>query len=103
MLVNSRLWARRALGPKPNFTQDPSCMWASCTLNLGRGFETQFHGITAMYMERCALNSTMVKLSPTVVLRNYGEVVPTYVSSSLSDRGSKLQGQPQNSPMFLQR
>ncbi|GBN99745.1 hypothetical protein AVEN_45548-1 [Araneus ventricosus] len=38
------------------------------------------------------------KRPPVGVVRNFGEGVPAQVSSSSSDRGSKLRGSSQNSP-----
>ncbi|GBL89508.1 hypothetical protein AVEN_87845-1 [Araneus ventricosus] len=55
-------------GSRPDSTEDPPCMWACCTLN----------------------HAQSVKRPPGGVVRKSVEIDAAQVSSSLSDRGSKL-------------
>ncbi|GBO26261.1 hypothetical protein AVEN_11754-1 [Araneus ventricosus] len=75
LVVRSRLWGRRAPGPNPDFTEDPPYM-----------------GLLH------AKSYVVAKRPPLGVARKLAEGVPTQVSSSSSDRGSKLRGPSQNSP-----
>ncbi|GBM66513.1 hypothetical protein AVEN_252276-1 [Araneus ventricosus] len=59
----------------------------------GSRFETQFHCRSVMYWACGTLNHrSRVKRPPVGVVRKFGEGMPAQVSSSTSDRGSKLRG-----------
>ncbi|GBM37215.1 hypothetical protein AVEN_14981-1 [Araneus ventricosus] len=74
-MVRPQLWSRRVPGSRPSSTEDPSCM-----------------GLLH------AKSYAVAKRPPVGVAWKLGEVVPAQVSSSLSDRGSKLRGPSRNSP-----
>ncbi|GBO12627.1 hypothetical protein AVEN_168487-1 [Araneus ventricosus] len=76
LVVRSRLWGRRVTCSKPDSTEDPSCVGFVVRKIMRRG----------------------TKHPPVAVVRKFGEEVTAQVSSSSSDRGSKLRGQSQNSP-----
>ncbi|GBL92565.1 hypothetical protein AVEN_123752-1 [Araneus ventricosus] len=63
-------------GSKPDSIEGPPCMWVWYTLNHPYG----------------------AKYSPVGVVRKLRYGVPAQVSSSSSDRDSKLRGPSQNSP-----
>ncbi|GBM37110.1 hypothetical protein AVEN_103213-1 [Araneus ventricosus] len=65
----------------------------------GFRFGTLVHCKYVVYWAGCTLNHTYgVKCPPAGVMRKFGEGMPAQVSSSSSDRGSKLRGPAQNSP-----
>ncbi|GBO38926.1 hypothetical protein AVEN_240257-1 [Araneus ventricosus] len=70
--VRSRLRGRRLPGLKTDSTEDPPCM-------------------------RPVVSYVVAKRSSAGVVQKFGEEVPAQVSSSSSDRGSKLRGLSQNS------
>ncbi|GBL75244.1 hypothetical protein AVEN_194476-1 [Araneus ventricosus] len=61
-------WGQRVPGSKPYSTKDPPCMRTRCKLNL----------------------TSWDKRPPSGVVRKSGERMPSQVSSSPSDWGSKL-------------
>ncbi|GBL87373.1 hypothetical protein AVEN_118326-1 [Araneus ventricosus] len=73
LVVRSRLWGRRVRDPIP--------------LKILRVWDLLY-----------AKSYVVAKRSPVGVVRKFGEGVPAQVSSSSSDRGSKLRGPSQNSP-----
>ncbi|GBM98020.1 hypothetical protein AVEN_87366-1 [Araneus ventricosus] len=74
--VRFRLRGQKAPGSKHDSTKDPSCMWTCCTLNL----------------------TSWIKCPHACVVRKFGKGGADQVSSSSSDRDSKLRGPPQNNP-----
>ncbi|GBL92177.1 hypothetical protein AVEN_91518-1 [Araneus ventricosus] len=77
LVARSRLWNRRVPGSKPDSTDDPSCMGPAA---------------------RQIIRSGQTSSRWCGVAWKFGEGVPAQVSSSSSDRGSKLRGSSQNSP-----
>ncbi|GBO32806.1 hypothetical protein AVEN_213850-1 [Araneus ventricosus] len=75
LVIRSRLWGRRVPGPEPHSTEDTSCMG----LVLVKSY-------------------VVAKRPPVGVAWKFEEEVPAQMSSSLSDRGSKLRGSSQYSP-----
>ncbi|GBN04805.1 hypothetical protein AVEN_270735-1 [Araneus ventricosus] len=75
LVARSRLWGRRVPGSKPD---SPKIRRAWGLLH--------------------AKSCPVAKRPPVGVAWKFGEGVPAHVSSSSSDRGSKLRGPSQNSP-----
>ncbi|GBL97190.1 hypothetical protein AVEN_144624-1 [Araneus ventricosus] len=75
-MVRSELRDRRVPDWTSHSTDDPSCMWAWCTLNLRSWIKHHLAGVKRESEER----------------------VPAQGSSALSERGSKLRGPFQNAP-----
>ncbi|GBM85648.1 hypothetical protein AVEN_150176-1 [Araneus ventricosus] len=65
---------RRVPGSRPDSNEDPTCMWACCTLS----------------------HAQAIKRLPSGVVLKFGVGVPVQVSFSSSDGGSKLRGLSQN-------
>ncbi|GBL94265.1 hypothetical protein AVEN_16791-1 [Araneus ventricosus] len=76
LVVSIRLQGRRAPVLKLDSTQDLPCMRDCCKLH----------------------HAQWVKRPPAVVVRKFGQRVPSQMSSSSSDSGSILRGPTQNSP-----
>ncbi|GBM23697.1 hypothetical protein AVEN_257614-1 [Araneus ventricosus] len=80
LVVRSRLWSRRVPGSKPDSTEDPSCM-----------------GLLH------AKSYIVAKRPPVGMAWKFGEGAPAQVSSSSADRGSKLRGPSQSSPLVASK